>query len=490
MFVTVGFSQNQYTGTFTGTFTGNGIGNFTQATNASAAPVPFVIWHTNSSASFTIGTNTSVISFPGSPTLGFNEIQALWLTNTFLIFKADPGTWPQPTATLTISNSGEYDFSGILLDFTIVTDSFTLTQMTNALGRPPDAAALLDVAYGTQQLTGDEPTNVYDTTIKNLYLKTATNMFCVGVMVDGGNHVRVENVAVGGPEFMPPNGPYNRWVPSSSSITVGSKVIGFIVGDNQQKFVDCGAYGTADGIAPIGNSQVEIDNFTAQLQGKFSTAYPNTSEYSIGAGILIPTFSTEASVSVKTLLTYKTFMPIYVGGNHPLNVYDWLSQDTPAYKVALLYDTTANRWPPVSIIGTASGSQVLSWTYTNSNGTFTHAGTGPSPVAQIVLNGTNAGFMVWNGYQKGLSVDSAGNIADTWGLFPPSTNILTLNGSGSALTNLNLILGQTTIGGSTNGSPAVANLTVDADGKIGTNTPSTTSGCEYSCFLCGEHLST
>ena len=275
------------------------------------------------------GSTIQTVSFPRSTTFGWNEIQALVggdLTNQDHVgftLKIDPGLYSFTTQ-LIISNTMSFDGgnpASCIFEYVGPTNFCTVNDMTNML-HPSCLEAgmnqsLMSFHTNAVAVSGEDGNNI-NCILKNFSLVTRTNMFCVGIGNISGDHTLLQNVWVGGPQLFDGKNAHSGWV-DLSNIPEPSKMVGFVIGLNQPVLRDCCAFAVADGIVAMGDAFVTLDHFNGVCCGNDhlhngASAFPATSELSLGAAIMIPaTSSVETMIVGDNSLSYRCWLRFYAG---------------------------------------------------------------------------------------------------------------------------------------------------------------------------------
>jgi len=325
------------------------------STNPVVQPPLFVTLHHTTVPSATIIWNSNTaqtVTFPRSTTFGWNEIQALVggdLTNQDHVgftLKIDPGLYFFTTQ-LVISNTMNFDGgnpASCIFEYVGPTNFCTMDELTNML-HPSSIEAgmnqsLMSFHTNAPPVSGEDGNNI-NCILKNFSLVTKTNMFCVGIGNIYGDHTLLQNVWVGGPQLFDSKNAHSGWV-DLSDIPEPSKMVGFVIGLNQPVLRDCSAFAVADGIVAMGDSFVTIDHFNGICCGNYclhngASAFPATSELSLGAAIMIPSTSKVESMMVgDNSLSYRCWLRFYAGKYTPTTFYDFLDQYSHYFGLAEL----------------------------------------------------------------------------------------------------------------------------------------------------------
>ena len=273
------------------------------------------------------------LTFPRSTTFGWNEIQALVggdLTNQDHVgftLRIDPGLYTF-TSQLVISNTMNFDGgnpASCIFEYVGPTNFCTMNDMTNMIHPSSTEAgmnqSLMSFHTNAVPVSGEDGNNI-NCILKNFSLVTKTNLFCVGIGNIYGDHTLLQNVWVGGPQLFDSKNAHSGWV-DLSDIPEPSKMVGFVIGLNQPVLRDCSAYAVADGVVAMGDAFVTIDHFNGVCCGNDhlhngASAFPATSELSLGAAIMIPSTSQAESMMVgDNSLSYKCGLRFYVGNTAP-----------------------------------------------------------------------------------------------------------------------------------------------------------------------------
>ena len=287
----------------------------------------------------------TIMQFPASQSFGFNEVNAMFteLTNSLHVgYKADLFGWNYTSSVpLCISNSlwvCGIGSSRTVINFAIPTNTWTQSQITNIVSsgqiQADNALAVSLISIKTNSTvipSGDETYQVYNVKLSGFSIKTLTNTYCVGITFPGGDYSEADDVIVGGPQLWTSPSYWNGWL-SSAQVPAPSQMVGWVIGQNQPTLNACAAVGCADGLIGLHNSFVRVDRFYAEACGRWSggygTAFPATSELSLGAGYLQPKASTVANVELRDLLTYKCGLPIAIIGGNRVTLYNWNDQSS------------------------------------------------------------------------------------------------------------------------------------------------------------------
>lgn len=380
-------------------------------TNPVVQSSPFITLHHTTPPSATIvwnGNSTHTVAFPRSTTFGWNEIQALVggdLTNQDHVgftLRIDPGLYTF-TSQLVISNTMNFDGgnpASCIFEYIGPTNFCTMNDMTNML-RPSSIEAgmnqsLMSFHTNTVPVSGEDGNNI-NCILKNFSLVTKTNMFCVGIGNIYGDHTLLQNVWVGGSQLFDSKNAHSGWV-DLSDIPEPSKMVGFVIGVNQPVLRDCCVFAVADGIVAMGDAFVTLDHFNGICCGNYylhngASAFPATSELSLGAAIMIPSTSQVEGMMVGgNSLSYKCWLRFYVGKFAQITFYDFLDQYSR-------YDGLAELWTaPANIISLGTSSQTPLLVITNGPhgfGANTNLEAGTVYLRQMKLFGTAIGFGGW-----------------------------------------------------------------------------------------------
>jgi hypothetical protein len=343
--------------------------------------VQFITLHHTTPPSATIvwnGNTTHTVTFPRSTTFGWNEIQALIggdLTNQDHVgftLRIDPGLYTF-TSQLVISNTMNFDGgnpASCIFEYVGPTNFCTMNDMTNMLslfGSTFEAGmnqSLMSFHTNAVMVSGEDGNNI-NCILKNFSLVTKTNMFCILIGNIYGDHTLLQNVWVGGPQLFDSKNAHSGWV-NLSDIREPPKMVGFVIGQNQVVLRDCSAFAVADGVVAMGNAFVTLDHFNGICCGNYyldngASAFPATSELSLGAAIMIPSTSQVATMIVNgNSLSYKCGQRFYVGNNAPAVFYDFNDQYSRYSGLAKLCTS------PASIIRLGTSSQTPLLAITNS----------------------------------------------------------------------------------------------------------------------------
>jgi hypothetical protein len=352
------------------------------STNPVVRPPLVITLHHTTPPSATLGwpgDSARTVTFPNSTTFGWNEIQALVggdLTNQDHVgftLRMDPGRYTF-TSQLVISNTMNFDGgnpASCIFEYVGPTNFCTMSDMTNLLhsltGSPPQVGlhqSLMSFYTNGVRVSGEDGNNL-NCILKNFALATKTNMFCVGIGNIYGDHTLLQNVWVGGPQLFDSKNAYSGWV-DLSDIPEPSKMVGFVIDQGQPVLRDCGAFAVADGIVAMGDAFVTLDHFNGVCCGNFglrngASAFPATSELSLGAAIMIPSTSQVENMMVTgNSLSYKCWQRFYVGNNAPVVFYDYTDQYSRFSGLAKLSTS-----PVETIIRMGSSSQTPLLAITN-----------------------------------------------------------------------------------------------------------------------------
>lgn len=382
------------------------------STNPVVPASPFITLHHTTPPSATIvlnGNAAHTVTFPRSTTFGWNEIQALVggdLTNQDHVgftLRIDPGRYSF-TSQLVISNTMNFDGgnpASCIFEYVGPTNFCTMNDMTNVLGSFGSTLeagmnqSLMSFHTNAVLVSGEDGNNI-NCILKNFSLVTKTNMFCVGIGNIYGDHTLLQNVWVGGPQLFDGRNAHSGWV-NLSDIREPPKMVGFVIGQNQVVLRDCSAFAVADGVVAMGNAFVTLDHFNGICCGNYyldngASAFPATSELSLGAAIMIPSTSQVATLIVGgNSLSYKCGQRFYVGNHAPAVFYDFNDQYSRYSGLAKLCTSQAS----IIRLGTSSQTPLLAIT----NGPYgfgvdpdLQVETGPRP---IKLFGTVISFGSW-----------------------------------------------------------------------------------------------
>ena len=285
----------------------------------------------NITASATITTNglAKIIYFPASTTFGFNEVQSMSISASNSpcgppAIAIDAGVFRFSTQLLQTNVGKVYGQGPFSTRLECTASSWvTMQQMTNGLSRVGNNAdynvSMLGLLYCSTNLVlqgAPENAGAYNVEDSDFSIRATNNMFCAGIVLAGGDHTVFENVFSGGREMFTAPSYINGFI-GSSVVAAQSKMVGWIVGGNQPKFVNCAAFAVADGFVMMGNSFSILDGVKpiacGQWNGGTSSAYPSTSELSLGFGIGTPLNSQRGEMVLKNCRTYECVLPIYNG---------------------------------------------------------------------------------------------------------------------------------------------------------------------------------
>jgi hypothetical protein len=430
----------------------------------------------------------TIMQFPASTSCGFNEVQSYFneqLSKAYAGLRIDLLPWRYHSTSQWQSTNSTYMVGcgawSSILEFDVTTNLHTLYDVTNDAHFFPltgaSSSALIWVGTNAQQTAGNEAYTVFNTHFQDFsVVVTNSQLYCYGIALSGGNSCDLENIAVGGANFLNPlvEG-FNIWVGGAYNAQPNC-MIGYILGQNQIRMVNCGAYDVADGLVLSGNSIVECDNFTAcevgqDLAGDGASAYPSNSEYSVGAGVLMPKNSQLYSAVFQNTLTASTRWPFWFGGygwagyQRHVTIKNWTDQGSTTFAIGELSKSKySTGGVPVSGIGDGVYATVAWTNYANGilapnpSGTGEIAGIGfadgtmalydalgvwlQSPTANngsIVFSRTVQGTFSGDGTQ--LTVNAANVVGTTFDLtnaWQQATNsalALLSQNNGSGLTN-------------------------------------------------------
>lgn len=323
------------------------------ATNALYASSPFIILHTNYSAtvySNGIAAAPTTITFPNSKTAGWNDIQALFHFTTNSPYNGfavamDDGRY-HFTEPLLVTNEFCHIYgsspASCIWQYDGPTNLITMQNVTNCLDTPTPGrllssamvnACLLFVSTNKINQGGIEPVGNLNVILENFSIRTKTNMFCYGIGLCGGDHTVVNYVYASGPVLWDFPSHYSGFT-DGSQIPEPNKMIGFLIGDNQPQLNHCRVYGVADGIVAMGDCQLTINDFNAvaidYVDSDGTTPYPATSELSTQSAILIPKSAQAQIVSVDNILLFDCWNHFYDGNAAtPLILKKVIAQNTP-----------------------------------------------------------------------------------------------------------------------------------------------------------------
>jgi len=292
------------------------------------------------------------VTFSNSTTFGWNEVQAMVggdrtnQNHVGFTLRIDPGLYTF-TSPLVISNTMNFDGgnpASCIFEYVGPTNVWTMHDLTNLLSEQALEAgvnlSLMSFCTNAVAVPGEDGNNI-NCILKNFSLVTSTDMYCVGIGNISGDHTLLQNVWVGGPQLFNSRNAHSGWV-DLSDIPEPSGMIGFVTGVNQVVLRDCSAFAVADGVVSMGDSLVTLDHFNGVCCGNCSsnngaTAFPNTSELSLGAAIMIPAKSgVETMVISGNSLSYKCGHRLYVGNRTPVAVYDYFDQFSLHTELAVL----------------------------------------------------------------------------------------------------------------------------------------------------------
>lgn len=395
-----------------GTFTGAGT-----ISNSMFAPAPFVILHTNKTVSVVTGTATNVLSFQSSKTAGMNEIQSLFTTKSNSPFagftvQLDPGVY-HITSQIVISNNCRIVGAGpsaTILRYVGSTNFATLADMTNALTilgpsalMNADKVGLMLIATNTVLQAGIEPVMAYNVELSGFTIQTSTNMYCAGIVIEGGDHTLLDNVFVAGPELWTTPSYYAGFM-DANVIPEPSKMVGMIIGGNQPRLNHCRVFAVANGIVLLGNSFTTIDDLNLvsldYVGHDGATPFPAASELSLSSGILIPKSSQCAVLSVKHVLFFDVFRDVYIGNQSSLiNIEEFKDQNSPFIADNISIWWGAGSYPIVNIknsadviVTSAITNDAVSGFYVNNSATAYIAQQTSSVGGQSFWDGTSTTF--------------------------------------------------------------------------------------------------
>ena len=441
--------------TFTGSITGDGSGltNLNASAITNLTSLPFVILHPNLTATiYTSGSQSSpgLISFPASQTAGWDEIKALFSYNTNATGQvgfrmiADPGVYPIYSQVILppfIDFSGAGPAGTIFLDDR-PTNTLTLAQMTNGIisnnqniGVWANSALFLVSTNNVKYPAGSQFFNSFPyVKLANFSIKQMTNAYTYGLAWCGMDS-EFDNITVGGPDLWGYPDYQNAWV-SFSQVSAPPKMVGFMLGNPGNTHLimnNCAAVECAVGLANESQgAQITVNTFRAitigidaNLDG--SSAYPPTSEFYVGAGIL---HGQEAVNSESTLIVDN-----YLGENEQLPFFA-AGAGLVVREVFTENAGLSPNNPAGALIGIQNG--VTSGIYTSPESFITQG----SPYLMIISN-TASGFLFDANYDQNpqfLSQINQGNyITYSFGNFGLAQ--ITKNGfvgPGSGLTSLNV----------------------------------------------------
>ena len=349
------------------------------STNLAVQSPLFITLHHTTLPSATIvwdGNTTRTVTFPHSTTFGWNEIQALVggdLTNQDHVgftLGIDPGLYTF-TSQLVISNTMNFDGgnpASCIFEYVGPTNFCKMDDMTNMLspfGPTLEAGmnqSLMSFRTNAAMVSGEDGNNI-NCILKNFSLVTKTNMFCVGIGNIYGDHTLLQNVWVGGPQLFDNKNAHSGWV-SLADIREPPKMVGFMIGLNQAVLRDCCAFAVADGIVAMGDAFVTLDHFSGICCGNYylhngASAFPATSELSLGAAIMIPSSSQVENIIISgNSLSYRCGQRFYVGNNAAAVFYDFNDQYSRFSGLAKLSTSQAS----IIRLGTSSQTPLLAIT--------------------------------------------------------------------------------------------------------------------------------
>jgi len=356
----VGFTNDNVTaGTVTATnFIGSGAGLtgvVASSTNNMALVVGCLIYpDTNHTCViYTNGTQSSVHTFPSSGSCGINEVKALipFSTNGYA---AGSGIRPQagdyyPTVPIRVTNLSVISpmWGHVVFNYSGPTNGFTYANLTNA---PASVALFSVVSNNVPSPPGSTMYPDENIALSGFTVRARTNAFCIGVYTFA-NNLYCEKVAVGGSMLLAAP-TYHAVFVQKGDVPEPSRMIGFWVqGSTVQKFVDCGAYGVADGLVIDGNVYAYITDFACQAIGRYAdadtNAFPLTSELSMGAGVMITKSSAAYHVKIDGIMPYQCRTPAYFSVGM-IDVVAFDDQDS-LYPIAIFENATPTPTADVSI---------------------------------------------------------------------------------------------------------------------------------------------
>ncbi|MDE2100606.1 MAG: hypothetical protein KGL39_25405 [Patescibacteria group bacterium] len=325
----------------------NSDGAWQLSSNQVVQGLPFVVLHNNKTATiFTNGYYTgspTIYSWPSSLSGGFNEVYQLmtpfYKTNSpnfAFTLQFDSGVFNFQTNLIVTCSSmilGSPN-GGTILKYNGQTNTFTVGALTNAIVQPSTISefnapfypySLLSVqTNGIMIPNSTEAVPLPQVTIKDITLTTLSNFPCIGIQSGAGDRVTLENVVVGGNEFMVKPPYYNMF--HAYSLANNPMMIGFITGDGQTTFTHCSAQDCQIGLIAYGDSFIDIDKDCQFVScGNFSgnnplSSYPNTSELYLGAGILIDAARQPENMTINNTLFFGCYLPIFDNSSTDLRI--------------------------------------------------------------------------------------------------------------------------------------------------------------------------
>jgi hypothetical protein len=354
--------------------------------NNLVSALPFAVLYPDTNHTLCIWTNGSLsnpttYTFPSSQSAGWNEAQAFFPYSTNGIAS---GFHLYLTA-------GEYDFytrlyvtnncviegaggPSTVLVYKGETASFTMAGVVNQ----PSTCGLLSVIRPEQILPG----SVYVTggatiIMRNFSIKPSINMWCIGIYADAIDFLG-DGLWVGGPQMFSDLDSHIGWA-EPSEIPEPSKMIGFYsVGGGVEKLVNSYFIALADGVVFGGNTYNYIDNVQLDCCGQWgnnntTSAFSSTSEFSLGAGVLVPLFSNEYFTTIKNPLTYKDNVPIYIGTGG-VEISDWIDQLSFYANQVAMWTDGAGDYPFANIEEAPASSAPYVIAVTNNGSSFVFDG--------------------------------------------------------------------------------------------------------------------
>jgi hypothetical protein len=472
-------------GNITGSAPGLSVGSAAVATNAAlGSPIATntvnVELYPGKIARISTGTNSYYTNWPASTTAGWNEIQAMFYTRTNSAHSPMPKVTIAPglyrfQSGMVISNQCIIEGAGqaatiFLYDGTtnFYTYAKIATAETAAFAVNQSALLMFDQSSDKHWSGGAEESDVWNVQLRDFSITIATNMYCVGIGNIHGDRTLLRNIAVGGPEMWRKPAYFNLWT-KYDQISEPSKMIGFLLGDNQPALENCTAIACQVGIFAIGNSIASIRYFNGISCGNSAQragggfAFPKGSDFHFGAALTVASFSAMETLTVDTFLAYECDFNILVLGAGDITIRNWRDQQSLQQGIGYFREVGVDLGASIYTL-----NKIASFAVTNSGyglgGDFGIDTTQSSAAQRQLITpyelGVGGGFQFWNGTENMLELykDVSGTGEDYFSFSAHCrTNIVFKSGYGPVGNGSGL----------TNGSPALAtNNATASDGQV------------------------
>lgn len=479
-----GFGNGPVGGTISG---GSGItsGQVSNIVNSSASIVDIeakllldsnntlIIWTNGASSSNTY-------TFPSSTTSGFNEAQQFvpWTTSgspaSGFKLAINSGVLKFSTPLWITNNEWVVGAGGPSTVFQYIgnTNLYTMANVTNALTNGASYCGLLNIYGLGNKLAGGTVVQLPNVTLEGFSIVTSTNMWCSIIYANAFNLV-MKDIWVGNSNLFGPTDFHVGFV-EPSVITEPQKSVGLITyGSTSVELHHCFFEGLADGFCSAGNTYTYVDACQpvccGTWNGNHSSAYPTTSELSLGFGVGTISKGNPYYTSVSKLTSYQCDIAAYFntfasqitdsqpqGDVHPIGL--WMNSSTLSIAGCQI-DYPAQ--PPVGYVTAITNDASL-----NFNVDSTHLINVSVPVTAINNSGWSREFYSGNNPILELLDDNGFN--GTPGVYILGTNTFYPN---NINTKSNIITGTLTANGIVN---VFSNLTVIVNGLTNTVTSSIT----------------